>query len=135
MSKDREEIKRATRQTAELYFKGLPDHDRPYELWKEADPDLAREMSIFFTGQLYARQVVPHTVRQLITVAVLTALGHAQELKLHIWAAFNVGCTRRQIAEAIWQTMTYAGVPLVNQGLKALQEVAEERSNQGLEAE
>jgi hypothetical protein len=58
---------------------------------------------------------------------VLTALGHAEELRLHIQAALNVGCTAGEVAEAIFQTLTYAGVPAVNQALKVLRAILQEK--------
>jgi len=36
---------------------------------------------------MYARGKIPHTTRQLVTVAALTVLGRLNELKLHIKAA------------------------------------------------
>jgi len=120
-----EDIKQKTQQTAALYFKGVTG-EKPYDLWKAFDPELARELSLFITGRMYARQRIPHTTRQLVTVAVLTVLGRTEELELHIKAALNVGCEPFQVAEAIFQTFTYAGIPTVNQALKVLRRVLEE---------
>jgi len=121
-----EDIKEKTRQTAALYFKGVSG-EKPYDLWKAFDPELARELSLFITGRMYARERIPHTTRQLVTVAVLTVLGRTEELELHIKAALNVGCEPLQVAEAVFQTFTYAGIPTVNQALKVLRRVLEEK--------
>ena len=120
------ELKQTTRQTAELYFKGVED-ERPYELWQAFDKDLANQFSVFITGRLYAREKIPHTTRQLITVATLTVLSRQDELRLHIQAALNVGCRPQEIAEAIFQTFTYAGIPTVNAALKTLRSVLQEK--------
>jgi 4-carboxymuconolactone decarboxylase len=72
---------------------------------------------------MYGREKISHQTRQLVTVAVLTVLGRSEELKLHILAALNVGCTPRDIAEVIFQTFTYAGIPTVNMALKVLRGV------------
>ena len=72
---------------------------------------------------MYAREKIPHSTRQLITVSALTVLGKLEELKLHIQAAMNVGCSPEEIAEVIFQTAIYGGVPATNNGLKVLQEV------------
>lgn len=121
-----DDLKDKTKKTADLYFNGWTG-DRPYQLWRSFDPDLARDLSIFITGQMYAREKIPHQTRQLVTVAVLTALERTEELRLHIWAALNVGCTPEEVAEVIFQTFTYAGMPVVNQALKVLASVLEER--------
>ncbi len=123
MSRD---IVEKTKQTAALYFKDVAD-ERPFELWRSFDKDLARDFSLFITGQMYAREKIPHPTRQLITVAALTVLSRLDELRLHIQAALNVGCSPHEIAEVIFQTAIYGGVPATNAALKTLRSVLEER--------
>lgn len=118
---------RKTRDTAALYFKGVQDEEKPYQLWQHFDAGLAKDMSLYITGKMYAREKIPHTTRQLITVAALTVLSRPEELKLHIHAALNVGCTPEEIAEVIFQTSIYGGVPSANTALKVLKTVLEER--------
>ncbi|MFP4347807.1 MAG: carboxymuconolactone decarboxylase family protein [Desulfococcaceae bacterium] len=115
-----------TKETAALYFKDVTG-EKPYDLWRAFDKDLAKDLSIFITGQMYAREKIPHPTRQLVTVAALTALSRLDELKLHIQAALNVGCTPHEIAEVIFQTAVYAGVPATNAALKTLKSVLEEQ--------
>lgn len=121
-----DDIDQKTAETAKLYFNGVPG-ERPFELWKAFDKSLAKEFSRFITGRLYARQVLPHTTRQLVTTAALTALGKLDELKLHLHAGRNVGVPAKELAEAIFQTGVYAGVPAMNGGLSTLREVLQER--------
>ena len=120
------EIAEKTKRTAELYFKGVTG-EKPYDLWRAFDKDLAKDLSVFITGQMYAREKIPHKTRQLITVATLTVLARADELKLHIQAALNVGCTPEEIAEVIFQTFIYGGIPSTNLALKTLKAVLEEK--------
>ena len=115
-----------TRETAALYFEGVLG-EKPYDLWRSFDPELARELSLFITGEMYARQRLPHRTPQLVTVATLTALSRQEELRLHIQAALNVGCTVEEVAETIFQTFTYAGIPTVNAALRTLRSVLEEK--------
>ncbi len=122
----KEDVVEKTRKTAALYFKDVTG-EKPYDLWRTFDKELARDLSLFITGQMYAREKIPHKTRQLITVASLTVLSRPEELKLHIQAALNVGCTPAEIAETIFQTMIYGGVPAANTALKVLLEVIEER--------
>lgn len=124
-----DDIKQKTAETAKAYFEGYP-WDRPYDLWRSFDPGLAKDLSLFITGQMYARQRIPHSTRQLAAVAALTALERTEELRLHIWAALNVGCPAQDVAEVIFQTGIYAGMPVVNQALKVLREVLDERQRQ-----
>ncbi len=129
MSKD---VVEKTKKTAELYFKDVTG-ERPFELWRSFDKDLAKDLSLFITGQMYAREKIPHKTRQLVTVSALTVLSRLDELKLHVQAALNVGCTPGEIAETMFQTAIYGGVPAMNQGLKTLREVLEERGMWPLE--
>ena len=115
-----------TKKTAGLYFRDF-EGERPFDLWRSFDRDLAKDLSLFITGQMYAREKIPHKTRQLITVAALTVLSRQDELQLHIHAALNVGCTPQEIAEVIFQTAVYGGIPAANQALKTLRSVLEEK--------
>ena len=115
-----------TKRTAALYFEGVED-EKPFALWKAFDPELAKDFSLFITGKLYAREKLPHPTRQLVTVAALTVLGRTEELKLHLQAALNVGCSVEDLAETIFQTAVYGGVPAMNNALKTLREVLREK--------
>ncbi len=131
MSDDPEELKELTRRTARLLFGEPTDEERrrgAFALWKEFDPELARHISMFFTGRLYARTVLTQRERELCAVAALTALDRAEELKAHVGAALNVGATREEIAEVMFQMMTYGGVPVTVDGLKILKQVLERRA-------
>ena len=115
-----------TKATGALYFAGVQG-EKPFELWRAFDKGLGKDLSLFITGKLYAREKIPHPTRQLVTVAVLTVLARTDELKLHIQAALNVGCSPHDIAEVIFQTFTYAGIPPVNTALKVLRDVLLEK--------
>jgi 4-carboxymuconolactone decarboxylase len=121
-----EDLTGKTKNTAALYFKGITD-EKPFDLWRAFDKNLGKDLSLFITGQMYAREKIPHQTRQLITVAVLTVLSRQEELRLHIQAALNVGCPVADITETIFQTFTYAGIPTVNAALKTFRSVLEEK--------
>ena len=121
-----DDIVEKTKKTGMLYFNGV-EGEKPFELWRAFDKELGKDLSLFITGKLYARERISHPVRQLVTVAVLTVLSRPEELKLHIYAALNVGCTPCDIAEVIFQTFTYGGIPTVNTALKVLREVLQEK--------
>ncbi|MDA8407298.1 MAG: carboxymuconolactone decarboxylase family protein [Deltaproteobacteria bacterium] len=129
-----EDLKSRTARTASLYFENF-NGERPFDLWRSFDKDLAKDLSMFITGQMYARERIPHTTRQLITISALTVLERSEELKLHINAALNVGCKPREIAEVIFQCGIYGGMPVVNQGLKVLRSTLTERDRWPLESE
>ena len=98
-----------------------------YETWKKFDRELARELSLFFTGRLYSREVISQQQRELCAVASLTVLNRTNELQAHIHAALNVGASRAEVAEVVFQQVTYGGMPVVVEALAVFKEVLEER--------
>ncbi|MFT3801074.1 MAG: carboxymuconolactone decarboxylase family protein [Burkholderiaceae bacterium] len=120
-----EKIQR-TKDTAKLLFSSLKS-GVGFDLWKKFDAGLARELSLFFTGVLYSRDVIPQVQRELCAVASLTVLNRGHELRAHIHAAMNVGATREAVAEVIFQQVTYGGMPVVVEGLQILRDVLVER--------
>ncbi len=47
-----EDLKAKTARTAKIYFEGYPD-ERPFDLWRSFDKTLAKDLSLFITGQMY----------------------------------------------------------------------------------
>jgi len=122
-----EDLREITRRTAEMLFGPPKKGEGVYDLWRQFDPELARHISMFFTGRLYAREVLPQKVRELCAIAALTVLNRTEELRLHIHAALNVGATKQEVAEVIFQMLTYGGVPTMVEGLKLVKEVLQAR--------
>ncbi|REG82128.1 carboxymuconolactone decarboxylase family protein [Marinomonas pollencensis] len=92
-------------------------------------PDLARYTIEFPFGDIYARTELDLKSREIATVAALTALGHcAPQLKVHLNAALNVGCSEQALKEVILQMAVYAGFPAALNGMFAFKEVLAERS-------
>ncbi|MEV7402045.1 carboxymuconolactone decarboxylase family protein [Streptomyces sp. NPDC091267] len=89
-------------------------------------PDLARYTAEFAYGDLYARPGLSYRQRQLTIVAALAAMGNADpQLRFHIDAALNVGCTRAEIVETLIHVCVFAGFPATLNGLNAAREVFE----------
>jgi 4-carboxymuconolactone decarboxylase len=87
-------------------------------------PDFARYVVEFPFGDIFSRPGLDLRTRELITVAALTAMGHASpQLKGHIQLASQAGCTRQEIIETIIQMSVYAGFPAALNGLFAAKEV------------
>jgi len=122
-----EQIKKRTQETAKkLFGKGIK-MDPPYFLWKAFDRDLANDLSMFITGNLYSRTVLTLQERQMAACAMLAALRARDELRLHVDAALNVGCDPRKLAEVFFQLATYGGMPAVNEALEVYRDVLKER--------
>lgn len=123
---DENERRRRTKETAAQLFSTI-EGGVGFDLWKRFDKELAKELSSFFTGVLYSREIISQRTRELCACASLTVLCRGNELKVHIHAALNVGATSREIAEVIFQQVTYGGMPVVVEGLQILRDVLMER--------
>ncbi len=123
---DDAELKERTRKTARMLFHTMKG-GVGFDTWKKFDKELARELSMFFTGKLYSREVISQKQRELCAVASLTVLHRPHELRPHIHAALNVGASRQEVSEVIFQQVTYGGMPVVVDALDVFKKVLEER--------
>jgi 4-carboxymuconolactone decarboxylase len=93
-------------------------------------PDLARFIIEYPFGDIYSRPGLDLKSREIATVAALTALGNCRpQLKVHLNAALNVGCSEDEIKEVLLQMSVYAGFPSALNGMFAFKEVLQERQN------
>ena len=72
---------------------------------------------ICYTGSLDNR------VRELITVTVLTVLSTLPQLKAHVQASLNAGCTPVEIRETVYQCAPFVGFPKTLNAISAMNEV------------
>jgi 4-carboxymuconolactone decarboxylase len=79
--------------------------------FNEAFQDL---ITRFAWGSVWTRPGLDRRTRSAITLAVLTALGHENELAMHVKAARRNGLSDDEIAEVLLHTSVYAGVPAAN---------------------
>lgn len=77
-------------------------------------------------GEIWTRPGLSRQTRSCVTLGMMLALGHWDEFKLHVRAAFNNGLTREEIKEVLLHGAIYCGVPAANHGFKLAQEVFHE---------
>jgi 4-carboxymuconolactone decarboxylase len=100
---------------------------------KEVAPALYRHIVESSFGDILSRPGLDPKTREIATVSALTAIGHAQpQLRFHLNAALNVGCTRAELAEVLMQMSVYAGIPAALNALYLAKEVFAERDAKGL---
>lgn len=104
--------------------------ERVLQSLRNIAPDLATYLIEFPFGDIYSRPGLDLKSREIATVAALTAMGNAApQLKVHIHAALNNGCTRDEIIEIIIQMAVYAGFPAALNAIFIAEEVFEERTD------
>lgn len=69
-------------------------------------------------GSVWARPNLTRRERSMITIALLAALGHDEEVAMHVRATRNTGASAEDVAEALMHVAVYAGVPAANRAYK-----------------
>ena len=77
-------------------------------------------------GMVWSRDGLDLKTRSLLTIASLTALGRAGELRVPLLAAINNGATAEEIRETILHTAIYAGFPPARDATQIAQQVLTE---------
>ena len=69
-------------------------------------------------GSVWSRPGLTKRERSMITIALLAALGHDDEVEMHVRATANTGATPDDVKEALLHVAVYAGVPAANRAFK-----------------
>ncbi|PPU39864.1 4-carboxymuconolactone decarboxylase [Xanthomonas arboricola] len=81
-------------------------------------------------GTIWTRDGLPAHTRSLLTLAMMVALGHDEEFKLHVRAARNNGVAPEQIKEVLLQAAVYCGVPAANHAFALAKPILEEQAGE-----
>jgi len=73
-------------------------------------------------GMIWSRPALPLRDRSMITIAMLAALGHHEELRGHLAGGLAAGLSPAELVEVLMQVGVYAGVPA---GVAALRTAAD----------
>jgi 4-carboxymuconolactone decarboxylase len=78
-------------------------------------------------GEIWTRPGLDRKTRSCITLTALVALGHLDELEMHVRAALRNGLTVDEIKEVLLQCAVYCGVPAANAAFAVAQRVLGDR--------
>ncbi|GAA2079199.1 4-carboxymuconolactone decarboxylase [Microbacterium hatanonis] len=105
------------------------------EVLSDAHVDRAVERTTAFTadfqdlitryawGDIWSRPALDRRSRSIAVLTALIALGHHEELAMHLRAALRNGLTTAEISEVILQSAIYCGVPAANTAFRIASEV------------
>ena len=79
-------------------------------------------------GEIWSRPGLTRAERSIVTLTVLAAMQHEEELAMHIRAALRNGLTAEQIQEVLLQVGVYAGVPVANRAFAIAKRVLDPES-------
>jgi 4-carboxymuconolactone decarboxylase len=88
--------------------------------------DFQRIVTEFAWGTVWTRPGLDRRSRSMITLTALIALGHHEELALHMRGALRNGLSRDEIKEVLLQAAVYCGVPAANAAFRVAQRVFDE---------
>ncbi|MBC9724314.1 3-oxoadipate enol-lactonase [Streptomyces sp. TRM68367] len=83
-------------------------------------------ISRYAWGEIWTDPTLTRRERSMITLTVLVAHGHYDELAMHVRAARRGGLTPEEIGAVLLQTAVYCGVPAANSAFAVAQRVLEE---------
>jgi 4-carboxymuconolactone decarboxylase len=99
------------------------DHvDRAAAATTELTADFQDLITRYAWGEVWASPGLDRRTRSCITLAMLAALGHEEELAMHVRAALGLGLGPAEIKEVLLQVAVYAGVPAANRAFKVAQQ-------------
>jgi 4-carboxymuconolactone decarboxylase len=74
-------------------------------------------------GAVWGRDGLPHKVRSMLNLAMISALNRPHELKLHVRGALRNGVSKDEIREVFLQVAIYCGVPCAIDSFRVAREV------------
>jgi 4-carboxymuconolactone decarboxylase len=100
--------------------------DRAVDGTDEITADFQDLITRYAWGDVWSRPGLDRRTRSCITLAMLAALHHDDELAMHVRAAVRNGVSRDEIVEVLLQVALYAGVPAANRAFGIAQRVLRE---------
>ncbi|MDB5379010.1 MAG: 4-carboxymuconolactone decarboxylase [Rubritepida sp.] len=85
---------------------------------------LSEEMAY---ATLWTRPGLDRKQRSLVTLAMICALNHPHELRIHLIGALNNGCTAEEISELFTHAVAYCGFPAAIDALRLAEQVLKEQ--------
>ena len=87
------------------------------------DPEFMQILQRYIFGELCYTGSLDNRMRELVTITVLTTIQALPQLKAHLAACLNVGCTPVELREAIYQCAPFIGFPRTLNAISAMNEV------------
>ena len=105
--------------------------DRAEERKSEFDAPFQELIVESAWGHVWSRPHLTPRERSIVTIALLAALGHDDEVAMHVRACRNTGASEADIREALLHVAVYAGVPAANHAIGIAKRVFEDMKTNG----
>ena len=113
-------IQRTSQKVEELFHQSAAGADG-------TDGEFMQILQRYIFGELCYTGSLDNRMRELVTITVLTAIQALPQLKAHLNACLNVGCTPVELREAIYQCAPFIGFPRTLNAIGVLNEVLTSR--------
>jgi 4-carboxymuconolactone decarboxylase len=123
---DPDDPRRDQGMTARRAVLGDPHVDRATAATTGFTADFQDLITRYAWGEIWSRPGLDRRTRSCITLAMLAALSHEEELAMHVRAALHNGVSPDEIKEVLLQVAVYAGVPAANRAFKVAQQVLDD---------
>jgi 3-oxoadipate enol-lactonase/4-carboxymuconolactone decarboxylase len=100
--------------------------DRAIAGTTELTADFQDFITRYAWGEIWTRPGLDRRTRSAITITALVALGHENELAMHLRAALRNGLTPDEIKEVLLHSAIYCGVPAANAAFAIAKQVLDE---------
>ena len=87
------------------------------------DADFQRFITEGAWGSVWSRPGLDRRTRSMLVIALMAALGHEEELAMHVRATRNTGAMPEDVREVLLMVAVYAGVPAANAAIKVAKRV------------
>lgn len=100
--------------------------DRSLQRMDGFTEDFQEFVTRYAWGEVWNRPGLDRRTRSCVTITVLAAGGHLDELSVHVRAGLRNGLTPEEIKEVLMQTAVYCGIPTANAAFAVAQKVIAE---------
>ena len=97
--------------------------DRATARTTEQTRDFQDFITRYAWGEIWTRPGLDRRMRSAVTITALVALGHENELAMHVLAARRKGLSADAIKEILLQSAIYCGVPAANTAFRIAKDV------------
>ena len=91
------------------------------------DPEFMQILQGYIFGDVCYTGSLDDRMRELVTITVLTTIQAFPQLKAHLGACLNVGCTPVELRETVYQCAPFLGFPRTLNAIGVLNEVLTDR--------
>lgn len=91
------------------------------------DPEFMQILQGFIFGDVCYTGSMDNRMRELVTITVLTTLSTLPQLKAHVQAGLNAGCTPVEIREAVYQCAPFIGFPKTLNAIDTMNQVFQQQ--------